>query len=403
MSADAPVTWSQKADDDQANAADAIREAEARLDMVGRGPMSPPKDSRPRDDPKSGNPAPRKPGGAGCDGTVVTEDGATAEVPPNMAAEVGGKSLFDDVSVDGDESEESEEPTEFKCDHLGCPKPPFSTLQKLKAHQRQCKFPAPPLVPVDADAAAALKAFDEGYKAASNKANLVGKALTAYMDIKKTKGWGGPKKLEELRKLIAAGAKKLEKTDPVKPVVVRRADKGPGAKEYLFEGGCKPASKSPELDFAAATGYTAGSSALARLIGAVAEGKEKHESVGARWATEGDWTDATIIRIARGKPGGVRIGLGQIAQERKDDSAKREAAVTASMERLKLHQETLFRHAERTANRGAPARPSGPMAFERVPSVMPDASPDERKKAMVAKMRAALSQAKGLGDLKSGL
>ena len=60
-------------------------------------------------------------------------------------------------------------------------------------------------------------------------------------------------------------------------------------------------------------------------------------------------------------------------------------------------------HAERTANRGAPARPSGPMAFERVPSVMPDASPDERKKAMAAKMRAALSQAKGLGDLKSGL
>ena len=37
------------------------------------------------------------------------------------------------------------------------------------------------------------------------------------------------------------------------------------------------------------------------------------------------------------------------------------------------------------------------------PSVMPDASPDERKKAMAAKMRAALSQAKGLGDLKSGL
>jgi hypothetical protein len=47
-----------------------------------------------------------------------------------------------------------------------------------------------------------------------------------------------------------------------------------------------------------------------------------------------------------------------------------------------------------------PPKPKGP--GQDVKS-MPDASPDERKKAMAAKMRAALSQAKGLGDLKSGL
>ena len=106
MSADDPVTWSQKADDDQANATDAISEAEARLEMVGRGPMSPPKDSRPRDDPKSGNPAPRKPGGAGFDGTVVTEDGATAEVPKHMEHDVGGRTLFDNVSNDDEKESE---------------------------------------------------------------------------------------------------------------------------------------------------------------------------------------------------------------------------------------------------------------------------------------------------------
>ena len=93
--------------------------------------------------------------------------------------------------------------------------------------------------------------------------------------------------------------------------------------------------------------------------------------------------------------------MGQIAQERKDDSAKREAAVTASMEQLKLHQETLFRHAERTANaarlRGLPGRWPSRSAFR--PSCRRFS--DERKKAMVAKIRAALSRAKGLGDLKS--
>ena len=145
---DAPVTWSEKAEADQADAADAISGATARLDMVGRNPTSPPKDPRPRDAPKSGNPAPRKPGGAGFDGTVVTEDGDTAEVPKHMEADVGGKTLFDDVSVDGEEESE-EEPTEFKCDHVGCAKPPFATLRALRAHQKSCKCPKPELVPVE--------------------------------------------------------------------------------------------------------------------------------------------------------------------------------------------------------------------------------------------------------------
>ena len=126
-----------------------------------------------------------------------------------------------------------------------------------------------------------------------------------------------------------------------------------------------------------------------------------NEFVGARWPTEGDWTDTTIIRIAQDTGGGGHlISLGRIAQEQKADCAKREAAETASMERLKLHQEALFRHAERTANHGAPPRPSGPMAFVRVPSHLPDASPDERKKAMAVAMRNIMSKVRGLGDLK---
>ena len=98
---DAPATWSERADDDQANAADALSAAAAQLDMVGRGPMSPPKEPRPREAPKSDNRRPRKPGGAGFDGTVVTEDGASAEVPKQMEDDVGGKSPFDNVAVDG--------------------------------------------------------------------------------------------------------------------------------------------------------------------------------------------------------------------------------------------------------------------------------------------------------------
>ena len=141
------------------------------------------------------------------------------------------------------------------------------------------------------------------------------------------------------------------------------------------------------------------------MIKKVADGELKHDIVGARWPTAEDWKDDAIIIIPRcnnpcGDHHNAAAILGKIETAAKDDRAKHAAKVEASTERLNQHHQTWFRHAERTPNHGAPPPPSGPMAFEAIPSVKPDAPRDERKQALAALMKASLSKAKGLGDLK---
>ena len=453
MSGDAPVTWSKKADDDQANAADALSAAAARLEMVGRGPMSPVKDPRPRDAPKSGNRRLRKPGGAGFDGTVVTEDGDTAEVPKHMESDVGGLAPFDnvpleapesevptrafekrlsigakgddaDMSDEEEESEEEPEPTEFRCPNVGCTSGTFDTKSKLATHERQCKCPAPPLVPVDDDAAAALNDFDtrsEAARRSNRRDRLVTKELGLYKPSSETKRWSSTKKLQELRKLIASDAKKLEKNDPVKPVVAYRADKGAGAQRYLCLGGRKQASKAPQLGFARKTGYTAGNPILCQLIGDVADGKVTNEFVGARWPTEGDWTDPSIIKVALDQSGRAAVSLEKIAQEQADDRAKHAAKMKATAaDDAKQHQDwcrvalatpnvgaVWTRYMSRTKNKpywhnAATGRSTweDPSAFVKTPRVpLPPASDPEARKLAIAATYASRPRGRGLGDL----
>ncbi len=375
------------------------------------------------------------------------EEGETAEVPPSMREDVGGRGPFDsvpreapasevptealekrlsigakgdDVDMGSDEEESEEEPTEFKCDRVGCSKPPFATLRALKAHQKHCKCPEPELVPVNDAAAAALADFDRRLAAEPNKANLVIPELRQYKDSSETKRWSPAKKLTELRKLIANGAKKIEKNDPVKPVVAWLASEGAGAQRYLFEGGRKQASRDAELNFAGETGYTAGSTALCELIADVADGKVKHDIVGARWPTDDDWNDATIIKIARDKGGGnPRISMARIVQETKDDRAKHATRVEAADAADAAAFQGWCRVANATPNFGAPVwtrkvdesgtpywedEPTGrtrsddPWAFVETPRVAVPTEPEALKLAIAATY-ASRPRGRGLGDL----
>ena len=417
---DAPATWSERADDDQANAADALSAAAAQLDMVGRGPMSPVKDPRPRDAPKSGNRRPRKPGGAGFDGTVVTEDGASAEVPKQMEDDVGGKSPFDNVAVDGDESEEKKAPEVFKC-QKNC-EMEFKTKAARAKHHKSC-IPLEELETVDDDAAAALTACDEGYRAAPHKRDFVVQELARYKPTSETKSWSGTRKLKELRELIANGAETLEKKEGqgiAKAVVAWLANGGDGAQKYLFEGGMAPASKDTTLNFAGETGYAAGGKNLIGLIADVADGKKSNEFVGARWATEGDRTNPAIIKVARKIGGRRRICLGQIAQERKDDRAKHATRVEATgVADAKQHRDWC-RTANATSNVGASewtrhvGKESGrpfwhnaatgqshwthPQTFVQAPRVALPAESEAQMRA-VAGTYASRQRGRGLGDL----
>ena len=424
MSGDTPVTWSEKAEDDQADAADALSNAAAQLDMVGRGPMSPPKDSRPRDDPKSGNPAPRKPGGAGFDGTVVTEDGATAEVPKHMENEVGGKTLFDNVSVD-EEKESEEEPTIYACKKCGETFEGPAAAALKKRHQRKCKGKKKLPTPVDDEAATAQAEFETRLAAhTGRKGAMIDHELRKYKKNTIPNSWDQAKKLDELRKLIAKGAKKLEKKDPVKLVVAWRADESPDAQKYLFEGGRKQASKYAKLNFAGETGFTAGSTMLCNLIADVADGKVKHDIVGARWATEGDWEDDTIIRIARDASGGGHTHaetLGKIETARKDDRATHATRVDATAAEDAAAFQNWCRVAHATPNVGAvwtrymsrtKNKPywhnaatgqstwKDPWAFVETPRVpLPPASDPEARKLAIGATYASRPRGRGLGDL----
>ena len=158
------------------------------------------------------------------------------------------------------------------------------------------------------------------------------------------------------------------------------------------------------------------------MIADVADGKVKHDIVGARWATEGDWEDDTIIRIARDAGGGGgTISLGRIAQEQAEDRATRtddwEAKATADEEQ---HQ-YWCRVANATPNFGAPVwtrkvdesgtpywedevtgrtRFDDPWAFVETPRVALPTEPEALKLAIAARY-ASRPRGRGLGDLMS--
>jgi len=103
---DAAMTWQERADDSRSALDADVDDAARRLEMVGRGPGSPEKAARPRAAAGSANRRPRKTGGERPDGRVpLTKDGATAEVPPRMEDDVGGKGPFDSDESD-DEGKE---------------------------------------------------------------------------------------------------------------------------------------------------------------------------------------------------------------------------------------------------------------------------------------------------------
>ncbi|CAH0364691.1 unnamed protein product [Pelagomonas calceolata] len=385
----------------------------------------------------------------------AVEDGETAEVPPNMREEVGGGGPFDNVPLDppapapevltdqlgkrlsiskdaggsdasmsDDEEEESEEEAPIMCPNQGCGKGPFKNAAGLRAHQGKCKCPAPPLVPVDDEAAAALKEFEEGLAAATNKVNFVLKELGLYKDLNKKPAnkWGNARKLEELRKLIASGAEKLEKKEGAgisKPVVVWCADEGLDAQVLLCLGGVRQASKLESLDFAGKV--DAGVDAIRKLIKAVADGTEKHDIIGARWPTDDDWKDATITKVAPNKHGGSRlIGLGQIEQEQADDRATRAKDLEARAAADAKQHRDWCQVAHATPNAGAPVwtrhvdKASGrpywynaakgrttwddPSAFVARSRVELPADPEEQKRAIAATF-ARRQRGRGLGDL----
>ena len=386
----------------------------------------------------------------------AAEEGETAEVPRDMLDDVGGGAPFDkvprdapapapevltdqlgkrlsiskdaggsDASMSDDEEEESEEEAPIMCPNEGCDKGPFKNAAGLAGHVRRCKFPAPALEPVDEDAAAALADFEKRHAAATNKVNLVSKELGLYKDSSETKQWRPQRKLQELRKLIASDAKKLEKTDPVKPVVAWDAGEGAGAKKYLCLGGKKQASKAPELEFAKKTGLTAGGNWLGELIRDVADGKVKHDIVGARWPTDEDLNDDSIIKIARDfASGGPPISLARIAQEKADDRATRVADLEAKEEAdAKQHRDwcrvacatwndyngkpVWTRHVDKASGKpfwhNAATRQStwkDPSAFVKTRRVALPADPEGQKRAIAGEYaRRARGRGSGLGDL----
>ena len=146
-----------------------------------------------------------------------------------------------------------------------------------------------------------------------------------------------------------------------------------------------------------------------------------NEFVGARWPTEGDWTDATIIKIARDTGGGgEKISLGRIAQEQADDRATRAKDLAAADAADAAAFQEWCRVAHATPNAGAGAwtrymsktknKPywhnaatglstwDDPWAFVETPRVALSAEPEAQMRA-VAGTYASRPRGRGLGDL----
>ena len=150
-----------------------------------------------------------------------------------------------------------------------------------------------------------------------------------------------------------------------------------------------------------------------------------NEFVGARWPTEGDWTDATIIKIARDTGGGgEKISLGRIAQEQADDRATRAKDLAAADAADAAAFQEWCRVAHATPNAGAGAwtrymsktknKPywhnaatgqstwKDPWAFVETPRVpLPPASDPEARKLAIGATYASRPRGRGLGDLMS--
>jgi hypothetical protein len=163
------------------------------------------------------------------------------------------------------------------------------------------------------------------------------------------------------------------------------------------------------------------------LIRDVADGKVKHESVGARWPTAEDLKDSAIIRIARDTGGGGQTHaetLGKIETARKDDRATHATRVdTTDAEDAAVFQNWCrVAHATRNAGAGAWTRYMSrtknkpywhnaatgqytwddPWAFVEAPRVpLPPASDPEARKLAIAARYASRPRGRGLGDLMS--
>ena len=156
------------------------------------------------------------------------------------------------------------------------------------------------------------------------------------------------------------------------------------------------------------------------MIADVADGKVTNEFVGARWPTEGDWTDATIIKVAHDKGGGrAAISMARIAQEKKDDRATHTADLAATEVADAAAFQNWCRTAHATPNVGAPdwtrkvdasgtpywvdeptgrTRSDDPWAFVATPRVALSAEPEAQMRS-VAGTYASRPRGRGLGDL----